>query len=277
MKIKNNILIIVFFVSLFSSPVLAQKETIVLMKTNMGNIKFKLYNTTPLHRDNMVKLINQNYYNGLLFHRVIKEFMIQAGDPASKGAEAGKQLGAGGPGYTVPAEIKAINYHKKGAIAAARQGDQMNPARASSGSQFYIVVGKTYNDEALNQVEQSIQQNIKMGRIRTFMMLPENENLRKEVTEYQKSRNAAKLDSIQNAITAKIDLLHHNEPAFQFTKEQREVYKTIGGTPFLDMTYTVFGEVIEGIDVVDKIATVTTLQGDRPEKDVVIESMKVVK
>jgi cyclophilin family peptidyl-prolyl cis-trans isomerase len=195
----------------------------------------------------------------------------------SKKAEAGKPLGSGGPGYTIPAEIKPGHLHKKGVLAAARQGDQANPSRASSGSQFYIVVGKTYGDDGLNQIEQKIQQNINVSRIRTFMMLPQNQKLRDEVDKYQQERNFPKLDSIQAMVIAKIDSMHKDEPAFKYTPEQREIYKTIGGTPFLDMTYTVFGEVVEGMDVVEKIANVPALQGDRPEQDVKIESMKVVK
>ena len=198
---KTAFLSIISF-CLLTSTALAQKsnnqskkmesnETIVLLKTSLGDIKIKLYNETPLHRDNFIKLVNAKFYDGVLFHRVIKDFMIQVGDPESKNAPAEKRLGAGGPGYTIPAEILPQFKHKKGAVAAARLGDQMNPKRESSGSQFYIV---------------------------------------------------------------------HSEK----------------GTPHLDNQYTVFGEVIEGLDVVDKIAAVKTAPGDRPLEDVKLISATIV-
>ncbi len=197
-----------------------QKETKVLIKTSMGDITVKLYNGTPHHRDNFIKLVNENFYNDLLFHRVIDQFMIQGGDPDSKNAPAGQQLGSGGPGYTVAAEISPDYFHKKGALCAARTGDQANPTRRSSGSQFYIVTGKVYTDAELDSFEQ------RMGT--------------------------------------------------KFTDEQRTAYKTVGGTPFLDGQYTVFGEVIDGMDVLDKITAVAKDRNDRPTEDVKIISMEII-
>ena len=206
------------------------KNMIVKIETSLGDIKVMLYNETPQHRDNFIKLINESFYEGTLFHRVIKEFMIQAGDPESKNAPAGKQLGAGGPGYTVPAEIVFPQfYHKRGALAAARQGDQVNPERNSSGSQFYIVEGKTFTDNELDMIEQRLTMMLQM------------------------------------------------RTPFKFTDQQRLEYKTVGGTPFLDGQYTVFGEVIEGFDVLKKIAAVETRPGDRPVEDVKILKVKVIK
>lgn len=190
----------------------AKKETMVIISTSYGDMKVKLYDETPLHRDNFIKLANEGYYDGLLFHRVIQQFMIQGGDPNSKNAQAGQMLGAGGPGYTVPAEFNSNLIHKKGALSAARQGDQVNPTKASSGSQFYIVQGKPTSAQEL---------------------------------KYLSSRTGV-----------------------QYTEEQVAVYAEIGGTPFLDMQYTVFGEVVEGLDVIDKIAAVRTAPGDRPIEDV---------
>lgn len=176
-----------------------EKETIIVIKTNYGTIKAKLYNDTPLHRDNFIKLVNEGWYNNSPFHRIIKNFMIQGGQNAD---------GRLDPGYKVPAEIKSNHFHKKGALCAARQPDQVNPKKASSGSQFYIVQGQKYDDQTLDMYED------RMGKV----------------------------------IGAK----------------QRQAYKTVGGTPHLDGDYTVFGEVIEGMDVVDKIATVKTGRMDAP-------------
>ena len=220
---KHGILLLLSVVMITSCGISRKKQdkttktnekttTKVIIKTTYGDIKVRLYDETPLHRDNFIKLVKEGFYNDLLFHRVIQGFMIQGGDPTSKNAQPGQQLGSGGPGYTIPAEMDSNLFHKKGVLSAARMGDNVNPTKASSGSQFYIVQGKTYTDNELNMME---------------------------------SRGGIK-----------------------YTPEQREAYKTIGGTPFLDGAYTVFGEVVEGLDVIDKIAAVKTLPGDRPETDV---------
>lgn len=197
------------------------KTPMVEMVTNMGTLKIKLYDNTPQHRDNFIKLVEQGFYDSVLFHRIIPSFMIQGGDPDSKGAPAGKMLGMGGPGYTVPAEFVDNNIHVKGALAAARMGDQMNPTKASSGSQFYIVQGQSLVDSQLDQIEQ-------MKKIK-------------------------------------------------YTEEQRKAYKEKGGTPFLDRDYTVFGELVEGFDVLDKIAVVARDRGDRPTQDVMIIKATLIK
>ncbi len=198
----------------------------VLMQTTMGDIVIRLSDSTPLHRDNFLKLVKVGYYDSVLFHRVIQNFMIQSGDPNSKRAAANQPLGNGGPGYTVPAEFRTTLFHKKGVLAAARMGDEVNPQKASSGSQFYIVQGKVFTDAGLDSVE-------------TFRL------------------NGRKIPAVE-----------------------REAYKTIGGTPHLDKGYTVFGEVVKGMDVVDKIAAVQTSKGqdrDRPLQDVRIIKMKLIK
>lgn len=189
-----------------------EKERMIEITTDYGTMKAKLYNSTPKHRDNMIKLIKEGYYDGLLFHRVIKDFMIQGGDPNSRNAGPQQQLGSGGPGYTIDAEIGALHY--KGAIAAARTGDAVNPERKSSGSQFYIVDGQPVSENQIRMVEKQFG------------------------TEY--------------------------------TPEQIEKYKEVGGTPFLDGQYTVFGEVVEGMEVIDKIAAVQTQSNpkDRPVEDI---------
>lgn len=225
LKISGLILLVTFStISLFaqekkksSSGKLAPiKEHVVSVTTDYGTMKIKLYNETPQHRDNFLKLAKEGFYNGTLFHRVIKSFMIQGGDPDSKTADATKMLGGGDIGYTVPAEFNKNLIHKKGALCAARTE---NPTKASSGCQFYIVQGKTMSDAELDQLEM--------------------------------------------------------RGGFKYTPEQRTAYKTVGGTPFLDQNYTVYGEVIEGLDVIDKIAAVQTQPGDRPVKDLKM-TVKVV-
>jgi len=170
-----------------------------------------LYDETPKHRDNFIKLVKDGFYNGTLFHRVIRDFMIQGGDPESKGAAPKQRLGTGGPGYTIEAEFRPEFIHKKGALSAARQGDQVNPEKRSSGSQFYIVQGKKATADELNRIS--------------------------------------------------------SQTGAFYTADQIKTYQQIGGTPFLDNQYTVFGEVIEGLDVIDKIAAVKTRPGDRPVED----------
>ena len=196
-----------------------EKTTMVIISTDLGEMKAVLYNETPLHKENFIKLAKEGYFDGCLFHRVIDGFMIQGGDPGSKTAKPGQMLGQGGPGYTIPAEFKQELIHKKGALAAARMADQVNPQKASSGSQFYIAQGKSYTENELNMLSS------RMGKA--------------------------------------------------FNKQQMEAYTTIGGVPFLDYEYTVFGEVVEGLEVIDKIAAVEKDRRDRPVQDIKM-TIKVV-
>lgn len=221
LNFRNAILITsLFFFSFGLNP----KETaFVVIETSMGSLKVKLYNETPQHRDNFLKLAEEGFYNGTLFHRVIKDFMIQGGDPESIDAPANKSLGKGGPGYTIPAEFDQRFFHKKGALSAARKGDQGNPQKASSGSQFYIVQGKVYDPSVLMQMEQ-----------RRNSQLAENEK-------------------------------------WYYSEEQINTYTTLGGTPPLDGSYTVFGEVVEGLDVIDAIANVPINKQNRPVTDLKME------
>jgi len=189
-----------------------EKETMIIISTDYGDMKAILYNETPLHRDNFINLAKSGYYDGTLFHRIIEGFMIQGGDPDSKTAKAGQMLGNGGPGYEIDAEFRTNLIHRKGALAAARTGDNINPMKKSSGSQFYIAQGKVYSYEELNQFEQ------RMGKM--------------------------------------------------FNSLQRDTYTSVGGIPFLDYEYTVFGQVVEGLDVIDKIASVKKDRNDRPITDV---------
>ena len=216
----------------------------------MGDIKVKLYNETPKHRDNFIKLAKDGTYNGTLFHRVIKDFMVQAGDPESKNAPKGKMLGSGDVGYTVPAEFVYPKYfHKKGALSAARQGDNVNPKKESSGCQFYIVT------EAFNALAQKHM---------------------KEIYKMRKANDQDGLYALQDTLFIQAEAEAAKQPDFHFTPEQIKAYTTVGGTPHLDGEYTVFGEVVEGMDIVDKIQQVKTDRSDRPEEDVKIINVSVI-
>ena len=236
----------------------------VKIQTTLGDIIVRLYDETPLHRDNFIKLVKEGYYNGTLFHRVIKDFMIQGGDPDSKGAPAGKHLGVGGPSYTLDAEIKPGLFHKRGALAAARQGDEVNPERKSSGSQFYIVWGKVYNQSQLGQLAKQleIQEAQKIFDNLAFQQ-------RAAIMQLRRERNQAGLQELQEKMAAEaMTQAKANGPVL--TDEQKKVYSTIGGTPHLDNQYTVFGEVEEGWDVVEQIQQTATGRNDRPQEDVIM-------
>ncbi len=250
-----------------------QTETIVAMHTSMGDIKLKLYNGTPQHRDNFIKVVKEGQYEGLLFHRVIKDFMIQGGDVTSKDAPMTKQLGAGDLGYTVPAEFNYPTYfHKKGALCAARTGDEVNPERASSASQFYIVTGKVYKDGELNQMEKQLEMQLKQS---IFNRL-QTEN-RDKIMEFYRSGQKQELSILRDTLIGKTELeAEKRKDEAKLSPAVKEVYKTIGGVPFLDNQYTVFGEVIEGIETIDAIQNAKTNKQDRPTENIVIESIEIL-
>ena len=251
----------------------AQDETKVLIKTTVGDITIKLYNETPQHRDNFIKLVNDHYYDSILFHRVIKDFMVQAGDPESKNAEKGVQLGAGGPGYTIPAEFVYPKYfHKRGALSAARQADQVNPERKSSGSQFYIVTGKTYNKYELQDMEKQLRQ--KQGQGIFDRLVAQNMD---SIMKMQMAGDNDGIMKLQEELNAKTNEIFNEQGPFKFTEEQVDAYMSDGGTPFLDNDYTVFGEVIDGMKAVYKIEQAGTDMNDRPRKDIRIISMEIIK
>ena len=215
-KLYYSLFIALIFFNNIPMEAQINENPLILVETTYGNIKIKLYDETPFHKENFLKLVSEKLYDDQIFHRVTKDFMIQAGDPDSKNAKSGQALGYGDLGYNIPAEFNKDLFHKKGALAAARQPDNVNPDKESSASQFYIVQGKVYSNKELDYME---QQGIHI----------------------------------------------------KFTEEQRKIYTSVGGTPHLDYSYTVFGEVIEGIEVVDKIASVETDRRDRPVSDIKIK------
>lgn len=260
------LLTLVFFCFGFYLPI--SPNPIVVIKTKYGIIKIKLYDETPKHRDNFIKLVNERYYDSLLFHRVINSFMIQGGDPNSKYAQPEQILGNGGPNYTIPAEFVPTIYHKRGALAAARESDQINPTKASSGSQFYIVQGKIFTHEELNYLEQKINENKKNQLIGQMMNTPDYAWMKTKLDSMIKSGNPNAVQDFLKEINSVVEKEMNKIGKFQFTSEQRKLYTTIGGAPHLDGSYTVFGEVIEGMNVVDSIASVSTNKNDRPIEDI---------
>ena len=242
------------------------------IKTTEGDIVIRLYDETPRHRDNFLKLAKNGYFNGTLFHRVIKDFMIQGGDPDSKNAPKGKILGTGGPDYTIPAEFVYPRYfHKRGALSAARTGDEVNPDRESSGSQFYIVWGKIYKPAELKQMERQMA----MQQEQEVFNLLAKEH-REEIMEFRRNRDQAGLQTLQEQLIEETKKICRQKGKPTFTTEQTEAYTTVGGTPFLDNQYTVFGEVEEGLDIVERIQNCDTDRNDRPTEDVKMEAIAIL-
>lgn len=257
------------------------KNKKVLIETTEGNITVELYNATPKHRDNFLKLAKEGFYEGTIFHRIIKEFMIQGGDPDSKNAAPEMMLGNGGPGYTVEAEILDSLFHKKGALCAARQGDQVNPEKRSSGSQFYIVTGRVYSENELTQMEMQMNMGIENQLMQKCLQLPENAVYMTRLQEAQAlGQNPEKRAEAQELINKLIEEIRpiavKPTDLVKFSEKQIKAYSTVGGTPHLDKNYTVFGEVTEGLEIAEKIGLVETGRADRPLVDVKIISMKIL-
>lgn len=273
MKTNRIIIIAVLLAMLASCGTGSKKQmnmenrTLIKLETTMGNITVALYNETPKHRDNFIKLVKEGVYDSTLFHRVIKQFMIQAGDPESKNANDSTMLGSGDVGYTIPAEFNNKFFHKKGVLAAARQGDQINPEKASSGCQFYIVTGRKFREAQLldmeaqmnEQREGAIFDNLKQKHI-------------KEIYKLRKAQDHEGLLELQDKLEAEAHELYKKEEPFKFTPQQVAAYTTIGGAPHLDGAYTIFGEVTEGLEVVEFIEAAKTNRNDRP-----IQNIRIVK
>lgn len=244
---------------------LTGNDYLVTIRTDLGEMKAILYDETPKHKENFVKLAKEGFFDSLLFHRVIQGFMIQGGDPNSKNAGPQDRLGNGGPGYTVPAEINSNFFHQKGALSAARQGDQVNPEKASSGSQFYIVQGSIVPS---TQLQGPNPTDIQKAVSKLVQQMPDNE-LNQQYTEaYQMGGNEAVDEKIRETLDQLAEVTGIEIGQMDLPEEMIEAYTTVGGTPFLDNEYTVFGQVISGLDVIDSIAAVATQPGDRPIEDV---------
>ena len=239
----------------------------VQIKTSLGDIKVRLYDETPIHRDNFVKLVNSGFYEGVTFHRVIHNFMIQAGNPATK--PNANTLPDSLHTYTIPAEFNPALFHKRGALAAARQGNEINPYMRTTGTQFYIVQGTKFDEQELDAVEQRINNQIRQAQFRIII---------KETVDSIRAAGLSLTDAeIQEAASLKMYDYLTSTPEYKLTDEQRNAYISVGGTPFLDATYTVFGEVTEGMEIVDRIAAQPTDHTDKPLNDIVILKMSIIK
>ena len=250
----------------FSGCESAPEGADVKITTDFGNIYVKLYDETPKHKENFLKLAKAGFYDNTTFHRVMKEFMIQGGDPNT--IDNSGPAGQGGPGYTLPREIQSQFFHKKGAFAAARMPDQANPNWESSGSQFYIVVGKKWTDEEMDGMEQQVGMMIDSHVSAQWQSDPKNGWVRTIDLQALQTNNPDSFAIVDARIKEEFGAFRSQWPTFKLTPQQREVYKTIGGTPFLDQTYTVFGEVVGGMEVVDEMINVETQPGDVPTKEI---------
>jgi len=263
----KKLAILILLSGLFVIPSLghaqSSNETKLQIETEFGTIKIKLYNETPLHRDNFIKLTKDSFYTDLLFHRVIQGFMIQGGDPNSKNAEPGKQLGSGSLEYTIPAEINPNFFHRKGVLAAARTGDQINPEKRSSSTQFYIMQGKVFRSGELDTLERNMNESRKVNMLQMRI-----KTIEPELNQLNAEGKQDELKARINGLKAEVASEEMKLSRLKFSEEQRKAYTTIGGYPSLDNNYTIFGEVTEGMDVVDTIAKQQTDSSNRPVKDI---------
>lgn len=265
MSLKSRyIVLLILFTSLSINSFSQEKQYFVVISTDYGKMKVQLYNNTPKHRDSFIKLVNQGHFDGTLFYRVIKDFVIQGGSSDSKNAPKGKHIGYGSSKLTIDSEFQTGNIHKKGAICAPRQPDQINVFQMSDISQFYIVKGRKYTNEELDLLEKARNNPIKIALKKKYY-LPFKEELQKLKKENPKAFNTKLREIKQN-----IALQYEVSNKLEFTPKQREAYTTVGGLPDLDGSYTVFGEVVEGLSIIDKIAATATDKNDRPYKDVKI-------
>ena len=245
--------------------------TLVKIETTMGDITVKLYDETPKHKENFIKLVKEGVYDSTLFHRVIKNFMIQAGDPTSKTASATDTLGSGDVGYTIPAEFNPKFFHKRGVLAAARQGDDVNPNKESSGCQFYIVTGRKFSEAQMINMENQMNE----ARLDTVFQALARKHM-KEIYKMRKANDMEGLMELQDSLENQARKEVAKEPALKFTPEQIKAYTTVGGAPHLDGSYTVFGEVVDAMNVVAEIETAKTNRQDRPTQDIRILKATVV-
>jgi len=266
-KFRTIFSILSLFLCFSCSTTGLNENTVFIMKTSLGDIKIMLYDGTPIHRDNFIKLINSGFYEGVSFHRVINNFMIQAGDPSTRSVAVPVSADTLSE-YSIPAEFNSQYFHKKGALAAAREGNNVNPDMRSSGTQFYIVQGVILTDDELALAEQRINSNIRQAMFNKF--------IRTVADSASLSGKPLSEAEIQDIASVKMFNYLTTNQEYSIPEDQQSVYKTIGGVPRLDGTYTVFGEVLEGLDVVDRIASVKTDKADRPLDDIKIIRIKIV-
>lgn len=250
----------------------SQSKTVEI-STNMGNMKFKLYDDTPKHRDAFLQLARDGYYNGTLFYRVIENFLIQGGSKSSRNAAPGKRIGYGDPDKTVDDEILKHYFHKKGALCAPRQPDEINPFKQSDISQFYIIEGKVYSPGELDTMELAVNRPIR-NKIVNDVMSPQ---VREELKKLKEEKKTDEFRELAQQVKDKIEAEYNLNPkVLVFTAQQREAYTTTGGYPDLDGKFTIFGECISGFEVIDRISALKTDKNDRPQTDVKIISVKIL-
>ena len=259
---KRQLLIACGFLFVMLTGCAQKKDNVVIIKTKFGDMVAILYDETPKHKENFIKLAKEHYYDSLLFHRIIDGFMIQGGDPDSKKASAGQRLGNGGPNYTIEAEFRPNLFHEKGALAAARLGDQMNPTKASSGSQFYIVHGKKFSE-----IELTLDQQKFSMALQQFFQKPENKPYYDSLGKFYQSGDQKGYEKYVFGLKPVIEKQTGVSLNKDVSPELVKAYSTVGGTPMLDGQYTVFGKVIKGLEVIDKIATQPKDPSDRPLED----------
>lgn len=264
-RILKTLLQIALLLAVYEGDCQTHRKETIILSTVYGNMKIKLFKETPLHSNNFLKLVKEGFYDSLLFHRVINHFMIQGGDPDSKTANDTVLLGNSDVGYWLPAEFKPKIYHKKGRLCAARESDDLNPNKESSGCQFYIVMGKTYDSLSLHKAEVRVNKAL-VNKINYNVAFGGKSSELKQL--YIRLFTQGKDDSLKwhaRQLNDPVAIAEYfKSPRYTFNKEQKQVYATIGGTPHLDNNYTVFGEVVEGIDIIDKIAGLKTDKNDRP-------------
>jgi cyclophilin family peptidyl-prolyl cis-trans isomerase len=260
-KVKS---LVFFSICLFFISSCAQrKDYVVTIKTDLGDMVAILYDETPKHKANFIKLAQAHFFDSTLFHRVIAGFMIQGGDPDSKGARPGQPLGRGGPGYTIDSEFNPKLFHERGALSAARLGDEQNPTKASSGSQFYIVQGTVMREDEVKLDQRKLDQ-----ALQSFFQNPDNKPAYDSVVATYQTGDMEAYQSLLRNLIPRVEMETGIKTEKEVSPEQIEIYTTVGGSPSLDGEYTVFGKVIQGLDVVDKIASVQTAPGNRPIQDI---------
>ena len=265
-KIKFPLFVLISLTIVINACNPEQEKTYITINTRLGKMKFMLYNETPVHKENFITLVEKGFYDSLLFHRLTSQVMIQTGDPESKSAGKDQQTGNSDIGYKLEPEIHEKFFHRKGVLCAAREPDAVNPQKKSSGSQFYIILGKKWTDAELNKVEEISIKKKREIRVQNYIM--SDFTLMKIDDSLRRTENFVELEKFYQKLGNRIDDEYKNEKKFSIIKEQREVYKNIGGFPYLDGEYTIFGEIVEGIEVLDKIAEQKCDSNERPLEDI---------